>query len=475
MKLRSSTHHDKQTASLRPSVLLKLLMLSGRRTCGSISNQPSENPDDAERYSLKKLGTAQRSDDITVLLAFSGGGTRAAALAYGVLEELRDTVVHVDGQSRRLLDEVDTISAVSGGSFTAAYYGLHGEGIFTDFETTFLRRDVKGELLGGMFNTVGTFRNRGRTETAVEFFDKTLFKGATFADLQRKNGPLIVINASDLGSGTRFSFLQEYFDLLCSDLSSYPVARAVMASSAVPVVFNPVVLENFPGRQTAIQEILDDVARAAIHSPQLAQVVSGLKSYRQKNLRRFIHLVDGGMTDNLGLRALYEIIEIAGGPKALLGQIGRRPSQKLVVVSVNAAIDAASAIEQSNQTPTIEQTILATAGMQLHLYNAATLELVQDSLQRWTAQMSTPLRRAESYFIEVGFDGIAEAKRRRFLKSIPTSFTLTREQVDGVITAGHELLRNNAEYQRLLRDLAGANGRSVVQRPVSMAAPKAAA
>ena len=74
-----------------------------------------------------------------------------------------------------------------------------------------------------------------------------MFHNKTFADMQRQDGPLILINASDLGYGVRFSFIQEYFNLLCSDIESYPVARAVTASSAVPVLFNPVVLENYAG------------------------------------------------------------------------------------------------------------------------------------------------------------------------------------------------------------------------------------
>ena len=88
-----------------------------------------------------------RSDELLLVLAFSGGGTRAAAFAYGVLEELAATPVMLGGQSRRLLDEVDLISAVSGGSFTAAYYGLYGDRIFRDFETDFLKRPVERELV----------------------------------------------------------------------------------------------------------------------------------------------------------------------------------------------------------------------------------------------------------------------------------------------------------------------------------------
>lgn len=81
---------------------------------------------------------------------------------------------------------------------------------------------------------------------AVRYYDKTVFHDATFADF-REDGPLIIINASGLGNGTRFSFLQEYFNFLCSDLNSFPVSKAVTASSSVPVLFQPIVLEKYPG------------------------------------------------------------------------------------------------------------------------------------------------------------------------------------------------------------------------------------
>ncbi|TCJ11671.1 patatin-like phospholipase family protein [Parasulfuritortus cantonensis] len=443
-------------ARLRPAGLaaLALLLLAGCATYGDIANRPGAVAG-AARYTLGSHPTGGRSDDVTLLLAFSGGGTRAAALAYGVLEELRDTVVRIDGRPHRLLDEVDVISAVSGGSFTAAYYGLRGDAMFADFEPAFLRRDIGGELVHSVFNPATWFSKRARTETAVEFYEDSVFKGATFGDLQRQPGPLIVINASDLGGGVRFSFLQEYFDLLCSDLSAFPVARAVTASSAVPVLFNPVVLENYPGCRPSGEGWLDAAEQAAQRSPQMAQVVDGLKSYQDKDRRRYIHLVDGGITDNLGLRALYDFTEIAGGAQALLFRLGRQPAARVVVISVNAATDTASALEQSNQTPSIEQTVAAVTDVQLHLYNAATLELVQDGLRRWSAALSTPQRPVSAYLVDVGFDSIATPARRQFFNDIPTSFTLTAEQVDALIAAGRELLRGNAEYRRFLADLDG--------------------
>ena len=88
-----------------------------------------------------------------VILAFSGGGTRAAAFSYGVLEALRRIeIVTRSGRNIRLLDEVDLITGISGGSFTALAYGLYGEKLFDDYEARFLKRNVQGELTARILN-----------------------------------------------------------------------------------------------------------------------------------------------------------------------------------------------------------------------------------------------------------------------------------------------------------------------------------
>jgi len=221
-----------------------------------------------------------------VTRAFSGGGTRAAALSYGVLKELRDTIVPIDGRSVRLLDEVDTITSVSGGSFTAAYDGLNGDKIFTDFERVFLRRDINQSLIDIVLNPLGWFSGIGRTERAIQFCDEHIFNHATFADMAKPNRPFIFINASDLGYGVRFSFIQEYFNPLCSDLSTYPVARAVAASSAVPVLFNPVVVENYAGCDIGADAWLQAAKKRAAEYSQAMQIVDGLETLIEKDVRK---------------------------------------------------------------------------------------------------------------------------------------------------------------------------------------------
>jgi NTE family protein len=220
--------------------------MSGCASYGVIVNDPADAPASDREYSIRAHESIDTNKDLFLALTFSGGGTRAAALAYGVMLELRDTQVMIDGQPERLLDLVDSISSVSGGSFTSAYYGLHGDGMFDTFEDVFLRRDIEGKLVRQVLNPLHWFGRKGRTQRAIEYYDKVIFKGATYADMMQPGRPLIVINASDLAYGVRFSFIQEYFDLLCSDLTSYPVVNAVTASSAGPVVFNPVVVENYP-------------------------------------------------------------------------------------------------------------------------------------------------------------------------------------------------------------------------------------
>src|SRR3989454_12160787 len=93
-------------------------------------------------YRFRNLSNTGNSDSLQIFLAFSGGGTRAAALSYGVLEELARTQIAWEGQQRRLLDEGDYISAVSGGSFTAAYYALYGDRIFAGFEDRFFDQNI---------------------------------------------------------------------------------------------------------------------------------------------------------------------------------------------------------------------------------------------------------------------------------------------------------------------------------------------
>src|SRR5437773_9227176 len=210
-------------------------------------NPPITKVDLNTGYTYQTRQKHFRSQENLVVLAFSGGGTRAAAFSYGVLEFLRRTeAVAPNGTKVRLLDAVDVITGVSGGSFTALAYGLYGDKLFADYEQRFLKRNVQGELLSRLVNPLyGTgllSPTWGRSELAAQLYDEILFNGATFADLDRGAGPFIIASATDISTGTRVTFQQNLFNVLCSNLDSVRLSRAAAASSAVPVVLSSVTI-----------------------------------------------------------------------------------------------------------------------------------------------------------------------------------------------------------------------------------------
>jgi NTE family protein len=209
-------------------------------TCPAVSTRrlrqpPGQSAADAGRpeqwLPLRGAPGACQGKENLVILAFSGGGTRAAAFSYGVLEFLRRTeVTGPAGHTARLLDAVDVITGVSGGSFTALAYGLYGDRLFAEYEQRFLKRDVQGEIIARTFSprNWGNLWSLGwgRSELAAQLYDEILFDGATFGDLDRGRGPLILASATDISTGARFVFNQSTFDVICSDLNAVPLCRA---------------------------------------------------------------------------------------------------------------------------------------------------------------------------------------------------------------------------------------------------------
>lgn len=391
--------------------------------------------------------------DHLVLLTFSGGGTRAAALAYGVLQELRDAQVLSHGRPVRLLDEVDSISAVSGGSFTAAYYGLFGDRLFTDYEKVFLRQSIQGTLIRKLFNPVywwhSVFSGLDRTEMAIEYYDSHIFEGKTFGDIRLKNGPYIEINATDLGGANRFSFIQGQFDLICSDLSAFSVARAVTASSAVPVAFPTVVLKNYTGEcNVHDSNLVRFFDRQDDKSLRMQQFKARLKSYTDREDRPYIHLVDGGIADNLGLRAVTDRIETLGGG-FFYGQPDKIPKD-ILVISVNAEVKPERGIDRSAQKPSVVDTIDALSDVQMSLYNNETQLLVTKKLTDYQTQMQQHGHAVSIHYAEVSFQSIQAKLLKSYFNSLPTSLELTGDEVDMLIGAGRALLRKEPEFKDFL-------------------------
>jgi len=245
----AKTREGRLRTGLLAAITASLLMLGG---CANRPINPSiQQADGGSGYRFETRQAEVKDKDALVILAFSGGGTRAAAFSYGVLEYLRRTEIETPKGRGRLIDQVDIITGVSGGSLTALAYGLYGDKLFDDYEQRFLKRNVQGEIVSRSFNPANWARlsslGWGRSELASQLYDEILFNNATFGDLNRGKGPLILASATDISSGARVVFQQGVFDVLCSDLNAVPLSRAAAASSAVPVVLSPVTLNNYGG------------------------------------------------------------------------------------------------------------------------------------------------------------------------------------------------------------------------------------
>ena len=310
--------------AIRPalSVLFALAVLSLAGCASRPINEPIAQVDPRGGYrSHLRIQSRQNNDPHTLfVLSFSGGGTRAAAFSYGVLEELRRTEVTIGGQRRRLIDEVDLITGVSGGSFTALSYALYGDRLFSEYEGRFLKRNVQGALTGRILNPFNWWKfiggSAGRSELAADYYDEILFEGATFGDLLDRPGPIAIATGTDLSTGSRLAFYQNDFDLICSDLNKVRLARAAATSSAVPIVLSPVTFNNYGGTcgyqyPTWVSSIAnpENMSRS-VGRP--FQRYREMQNFQNSKDRPFIHLVDGGVADNLGVRGVMEALEELG-------------------------------------------------------------------------------------------------------------------------------------------------------------------
>lgn len=457
--------------SLR-GILLSIL-LSGCASTLAPHNAPLRHDAVETSYRSASFSRQGKPESLAFGLSFSGGGTRAAAFAFGVLEELSRTTVDIDGHSRRVIDLVENISAVSGGSYTAAYYGLFGDRLFEDFETRFLKRNVQDGITSAMMAPDNIFRMTspffGRSDVTAEYLDQALFENHTFADLDqaiRQNGrPFIVINATDMARTNRFEFTQDQFDLICSDIGSYKISRAVAASSAVPVVFTPITIANFAGSCNLpepywITRALND-RKSSIRRYTVA---SDLHSYRDSSKRRFIHLLDGGLSDNLGLRALLDRLAVANAVE--LAEAYHRPKlRRLVQIVVNAQVhNDFIELDEHPEVPTLKAIAFAVSNT-TDRFNVETLAHARSSLEEAAQELAAHQKKqgppgaedVQALLIEISFDDLEDEKERAFFNALPTNFNLPPEAVDKLREIGARLLRNSPEFQRLLRELPSLN------------------
>jgi len=415
-----------------------------------------------------------RSDGLLVGLAFSGGGTRAAAFSYGVLEAMADVKVGSEGRETRLVDEIDAISSVSGGSFTAAYYGLFGDRIFEDYADKFLYRNVQGHLTRSMFyptswGKLGSARFN-RSDLAAEYYDEILFEGKTFGDILARNGPRLNINATEIALGAQFTFDAPQFALICSDYADFPVSRAVTASSAVPILFSSVILRNYAG---TCPFVLPPWAKAAAQSTDTTSrtrhLVKQMARYADSEEMPYIHLYDGGLTDNLGVRPFLNRLTLAGDSWELAKAMGVTDVHRLLVIVVNAQSEMSVKFRKTDHDLSLGEAISASSSIPLSEYSFDSLTLLRlafdgmasnlkkERCAAWAAtrESAEGCDDFKVYLVEVDFDKLADPAQGQAMKHLPTSFHLPVEDVDALRAAAREIMTSSSDLQEFMRDTGG--------------------
>jgi NTE family protein len=413
-------------------------------------------------YRFDNLAGGEDANQFFVCLAFSGGGTRAAALAYGAMLALRQARTDWPNEGESVLDEVDCISSVSGGSFTAAYYGLFPDRFFDDFERKFLYRNIQGKLLlagASPWNWPWLWSPYySRIDLAAATYDDHVFDHKRYDDLVATGRrPFIILNATNVGAETRFSFTQDQFDLIGSDLGPYPVARGVAASSAFPFLLSPLALYNHqPLEGFTLPREYERHPENYYANRSRYYWIENQRAYVEKHLP-YVHLLDGGLADNIGLRSIVDAYEHTNGFIAKhLGSM-----QRLAIITVNARTQSTDDIDECAATPHIIPTVaMATATTAMDNYSFDTVDFADRLMTDLRAerriaqeQPGVNFRVPYPYVMEISFEAIADPKVRDDFFGIGTNFGLPDEQVKALINRGCELLKADPVFRCMLEDI----------------------
>lgn len=439
------------------ALALVLMLLTGCVAPRAYFGKPIAAATVDQGYRGARIVPARQNDDVLFMVSLSGGGMRASAMAFGLFEQLALDRVGSGTNPSRMLDEIDVISAVSGGAVPAAYLTLYGDRIFKDFETKFLNRDFSVSVQRGLlFDPRNWFRMASsdyfRGDLYAEYFDRRLFRGATFADLsERRDRPFLIINATDVGLASRFEFTQDSFDLICTDLSRFPLSRAIAASTLIPALMTPITIENRAGRcGYGLPNWVSHTLEQNDHSSREYFRAYVLKTRSDTAQYRYLHLVDGALSDNLGARALLDTL-VDGSPWMRWGEMpAARSRRKLVYVSVNAGDWKSTQVGLSRNPPDALQMLRLMGTVPMDRYSAESRALLDETLKQHAKSEN-----ADLYHVEIELETLRRDPALTRLVELPTSFTLASADVLALRCTTRRLLLESPDYQRLLRDLSG--------------------
>jgi NTE family protein len=419
-------------------------------------------------------------DQPYIIMSFSGGGVRASALAYAVLQELANIS---DRSGHALTDDVRIISSASGGSVTAAWFGLHGAGGLATLHDAFLAQDNMTPLELQVLNPATLAKLAGpsysRIDVLREYLDRKLFDGSTFARLYgRKGAPIVVLNATDMARGEVFSFEPGHFDDLCSDLSQFPVSAAVAASAAFPIALTPLSLKNWRSDtcQVDARPLWVRQALASTGGTRFINLPVYKDALETERIRSgqvlYVHLLDGGLVDNLGTSALLQALLSPTSQYGQLFKVNTDRIRNLVAIEVNARSESPEKISVRPATPGVLSVIGAVIGNPIDSATRGNAEIFATTIGQLRASGLV----SRVYAIQVDFDQFDamdpdQVRLRDRVKQIPTSWTIGAAMLGDVEAAAQRLLAQHPCFIQLKADLSGVPVSNTVRARCNASAP----
>jgi NTE family protein len=290
---------------------------------------------------------------------------------------------------------------------------------------------------------------------------------------------MIGISATDINYGSPFMFTQEFFDVLCSDLQQFPIARAVAASNGFPGLFSPITLTNHAadcgGRQPGWLRRVPEADRRNPLS-RLGVQAALLEKYLDPRQTRYAHLVDGGVADNLGLRVAGGMMQnLAESPRAI-SALGYTRLRRILVISVDGEGSQDPKLAQTKAVGGLLSSILRASGGQIDRYNFETLRAVHEQLQDVARALGTarcqtsrtldgmPCADVKAQLIHISLAAMPPGPEKQKLLAIPTGLTIERPDVDLLVEAGRSSIIGSEPLRRFLQDYAAGQYQQTARR-----------
>ena len=242
-----------------------------------------------------------------------------------------------------------------------------------------------------------------------------------------------------------------------------PLSFAVASSSAVPLLLSPMTLKNYAHQCPERRSTSAASARAATGDYRARLYRAHELSYTDAQRKPYIHLVDGGLADNLGVQRLLDRALAGGGLRQTFSEVGIPPRtiRKLVLITVNAERDPSVDISQSDKVPNMAQVVDALLFGTGARATRETQEFLRDITRQWQQSLATGspgstdvfAPDAEVHVIPVNLRDAPDDIARRRLLQVPTAFSITSEEVTDLIEAGGSVLRHSPEFRALVQSL----------------------